>query len=114
MYKSPIEIVQENHLKDLIEKVDGYIIQEVVRIGVSVDKEELIRALKYDRDQYNAGYDDGRRDAVIHGQWVNNKNDYPECDKCGYMPQYDPMIDDIYYSPYCPRCGAKMNIGRDE
>lgn len=48
---------------------------------------------------------------VVHGRWVNNKNDYPECDKCGYMPQYDPMIDDIWYSPYCPKCGAKMESG---
>lgn len=48
---------------------------------------------------------------VVHGRWVNNENDYPECDKCGYMPQYDPMIDDIWYSPYCPKCGAKMENG---
>ena len=48
---------------------------------------------------------------VVHGCWVNNKNDYPECDKCGYMPQYDPMIDDIWYSPYCPKCGARMMDG---
>ncbi len=46
---------------------------------------------------------------VVHGRWKNNKDDYPECDKCGYMPQYDPMIDDIWYSPYCPNCGAKMD-----
>jgi hypothetical protein len=46
---------------------------------------------------------------VVHGRWQNNANDYPECDKCGYMPQYDPMIDDIWYSPYCPNCGAKMD-----
>ena len=46
---------------------------------------------------------------VVHGRWQNNANDYPECDKCGYMPQYDPMIDDIWYSPYCPHCGAKMD-----
>lgn len=42
------------------------------------------------------------------GEWRNNKDEYPECDKCGYMPQYDPMIDDIYYSDFCPNCGADM------
>lgn len=46
---------------------------------------------------------------VRHGKWKNNKNDYPECTECGYMPMYDHGIDDIYYSPYCPNCGAKMD-----
>ena len=48
------------------------------------------------------------------GEWRNNKDDYPECDKCGYMPQYDPMIDDIYYSDFCPNCGADMRKGENE
>ena len=46
---------------------------------------------------------------VKHGRWMNNADDYPECNRCGYMPQYDPAIDDIYYSPYCPNCGARMD-----
>ena len=47
---------------------------------------------------------------VTHGRWENNEDDYPECNQCGYMPQYDPAIDDIFYSPYCPNCGAKMEV----
>ena len=47
------------------------------------------------------------------GEWRNNKDEYPECDKCGYMPQYDPMIDDIYYSDFCPNCGADMRKGEN-
>lgn len=49
---------------------------------------------------------------VKRGEWRNNKNDYPECTECGYMPMYDPNMDDIYYSSYCPNCGAEMG-GRD-
>lgn len=48
------------------------------------------------------------------GEWRNNKDEYPECDKCGYMPQYDPMIDDIYYSNFCPNCGADMRKGEND
>ena len=48
---------------------------------------------------------------INHGQWINNKDDYPECDNCGYRPMYDHMIDDIFYSPYCPNCGSKMMNG---
>ena len=50
---------------------------------------------------------------VVHAEWRNNKNDYPECTNCGYMPAYDPEIDDIWYSPRCPKCGAKMKNGEE-
>ena len=48
---------------------------------------------------------------VVHGRWENNKDEYPECTNCRYMPAYDSALDDIYYSPYCPNCGAKMGGG---
>lgn len=48
---------------------------------------------------------------VVHAEWRNNINGYPECTNCGYMPAYDTAMDDIYYSPYCPNCGAKMADG---
>lgn len=48
---------------------------------------------------------------VVHGRWENNKDEYPECTNCRYMPAYDSALDDIYYSPYCPNCGAKMDGG---
>lgn len=44
-----------------------------------------------------------------HGKWKNGeKDDYPHCTNCDYMPMFDRHIDDIYYSPFCPNCGAKM------
>lgn len=46
---------------------------------------------------------------VVHGHWRNNSDDIAECSICGYHPQYDPIIDDIYHSNYCPNCGAKMD-----
>lgn len=42
------------------------------------------------------------------GEWTNKNGLYPACTVCGYIPPYDRLIDDIYYSPYCPNCGAKM------
>lgn len=48
---------------------------------------------------------------IKNGQWVNDENSCPVCDLCGYVPMYDHCIDDIYYSPFCPNCGADM---RDE
>ena len=55
MYKSPIEIIT----KDLVTKQEDGIYQAVLGQGVVVDKDELIRALQYDRGQYEKGYADG-------------------------------------------------------
>lgn len=57
-----------------------------------------------------AGDANGEIAPVVHAKWENNKDEYPECTNCGYMPMFDPSIDDIYYSPYCPNCGAKMDL----
>ena len=61
-----------------ITKIYGDIHNEIVRqdeenctfaieqaIGYKVDKEELIKALRYDREQYNKGYNDGVKETFI-------------------------------------------------
>lgn len=45
---------------------------------------------------------------VKHGEWKNNEG-IAMCSECGYIPPYDNAIDDIFYSNYCPNCGAKMD-----
>lgn len=54
-YISPIIITQEK----ILEEVEDNIYKTVVKYGFAVDKEELMKALKYDRDQYNKGYQIG-------------------------------------------------------
>lgn len=44
------------------------------------------------------------------GKWVNDINDIPMCNQCGYMTPYDRAIDDYEYGNYCPNCGAKMEV----
>lgn len=41
---------------------------------------------------------------VKHGRWIIDEWDTPNCSVCGC-----PGIDDYYATPYCPRCGAKMD-----
>lgn len=48
---------------------------------------------------------------VVHGEWLTI-NDTSRCSECGYIPAYDSAIDDLFYSPYCPNCGAKMDGGK--
>lgn len=60
MYKAPIELISLPPKFD----IDGYIYKAVVKCGVSVDKDELIKALQYDRDQYNKGYADAKAEVA--------------------------------------------------
>lgn len=60
MYKSPIELV----MGEMRMKLNGTITQAIQDVDINVDKEELERALQYDRGQYDKGYSDGYKDAV--------------------------------------------------
>lgn len=59
MYKSPIEIITEQ----IKTNYDNAIYSAVQNVGINVDREELLKALEYDRGQYEKGYKDGRKDA---------------------------------------------------
>lgn len=60
MYKSPIEI-----LADQIRlEQDENVYKAVLKQNIVVDKDQLIRALRYDRDQYDKGYRDGRNSVL--------------------------------------------------
>lgn len=52
MYKSIIDIRFDALEKEVIRKIE--------QLDIKIDREELIRALKYDRNQYDAGYRDGK------------------------------------------------------
>ena len=41
--------------------IEDGILKEVYGYGIHIDKEELLKALKYDRNQYEKGYEDGYR-----------------------------------------------------
>jgi hypothetical protein len=63
MYKSPIELLVTNVYDQIQKEQDEHIYQAVLQYVPNVDRAELIRALQYDRNQYEKGYMDGKRDA---------------------------------------------------
>lgn len=71
MYKSPIDIVYGQ----MQTQMEGDILRAVQSYGINVDKEELIRALEYDRGQYYKGYDDATP------KWIPVTERLPEEDK---------------------------------
>ena len=67
MYESPITQNITDIATQIREAQDGRLVYEVQQaIGYDINKEELIKALRYDRDQYQKGYEDGRKD----NEWI--------------------------------------------
>ena len=59
MYESSIDIIYS----EMQMKFEGDICKAVQKVGIEVNKEELIQALKYDREQYSKGFKDGYDEA---------------------------------------------------
>lgn len=60
MYESPIQVIQS----DLKIEYENECLKAVQRVVFDVNRDELLRALQYDRCQYSVGYQDGYVDAV--------------------------------------------------
>ena len=88
MYKSPIELLTTDIQYQIEKQQDEEIYKAVLHYIPNIDKEELIKALRYDRNQYDKGYADGKADAMadlvrckdcqhyscgfcMHSQWWN-------------------------------------------
>ena len=110
MYESPINLINKQVSMEVEKTIDGEIWKAIKEIGIDVDKEELIRALKYDRDQYIKGYNDAKR----RGYWIEVESDDPpgalgikymdhKCSVCGYTTG---LLSSRYN--YCPSCGARL------
>ncbi|MDO4486048.1 MAG: DUF551 domain-containing protein [Bacillota bacterium] len=71
MYMSPITIMQSETKM----RLEGEIMKAVARYGIDVDKDELIKALNYDRRQYEKGYKDGLNKS---NEWIPVSEGLPE------------------------------------
>lgn len=81
-YIPPIDLFY----RDMQTKVEGEIFEVVMSVGVIVDREELLKALAYDREQYEKGYADGK------GCWIPADDWPPESDGRYLMATHDGEI----------------------
>lgn len=59
MYESPLEKIYSNIQSQIIKQDEENMMYAVNQtVGYNVDKQELIKALNYDREQYKKGYKD--------------------------------------------------------
>ena len=63
-YEPMIHLYQTKLQQATDEAILDSILREVLKTGVMVDRAELMKALQYDRGQYEKGYADGRNDAA--------------------------------------------------
>ena len=99
-YDSPITIY-ENLANQIAEYREGQIVAQV-QMYIDVNKEELFKALAYDRHQYEKGYQDGRKDyEKTHSEWIN-EGGVLICNCCQYT-----QFDNVAFN-FCPNCGADM------
>lgn len=92
MYDSPIKMfeIAEPIMSTIIEHRENAVVAKVKEcIGFDIDKDELLRALNYDRDQYDKGYRDGHRNGVAVGRQQILDELYTFLKKQGYEFESD-------------------------
>lgn len=62
-YESPITMITEQIAEDIAKQTDDAIWEAIVKTEIVVDKDELVKAMQYDRDQYAKGYRNGYKAA---------------------------------------------------
>lgn len=108
-YKSPIEIIS-GKMKNQLEN-DVYSV--VQSYGIKVDKDALVKALEYDRNQYQQGYADAKAELERKkGEWIKHENPtlghcmkiIYECSVCHIAVGCEYFV----RRSFCPSCGAEM------
>ena len=109
MYESPIIQNIADISSQIREAQDGRLIYEVQQaIGYDINKEELIKALRYDRDQYQKGYEDGRKD----NEWIPVSERLPEEGK-DVLIQYKTNVGDYMAVSRIFNHNYWVDFGRD-
>lgn len=118
MYESPITLTEvTNKVLENVQKAhEEFVYNTILNIGIDVNRDELVKALNYDRQQYEKGYSDAKETTRnISGR---NPIDKFVCEKCGFMvdgwtafnyeDETDDRFDYEFAFKYCPDCGRKV------
>ena len=107
-YNSPIEIMNQR----ITTLIEDNVMKAVYSADIKVDKQELIRALRYDRNQYQKGYEAAKADEPTASWIVDSSQLSCTCSRCrrSYNSQTMYSISPEYgkLPKYCPDCGHRM------
>lgn len=92
-YESPIKLIKtlDNEMQM---SFDNQILKAIQKVGIDVSKDELIKALEYDRRQYQKGYEDGKQDATT--QWIPVSERLPDIGERVLISKVNGHIDIDY------------------
>jgi protoheme ferro-lyase len=95
-YESPIMFITEQMTTELHKQVEDNLYNIIQRYNISVNREELIKALKYDREQYELGFQDG----LHKDKWVKVKDGMPDEGEevLIYCPEFLEEIRKAFYT----------------
>lgn len=96
MYESPIDRVVNDIVTKMEQDRERIVMRCIHEEGINVDKNELIKALNYDRNQYKKGYSDGKNDVLdkIRAEIENASEDLDGYDPDS-LPTYICRVYDI-------------------
>lgn len=94
MYESPINIIYQDIEMQIVKQLEHTVVEAIRKCDVVVVKDELIKALNYDRNQYSKGYKDGAN-AVLAKVRAEISEEYGDYDICEWFNDYDYEENDI-------------------
>lgn len=77
-YQSPINVI----MGQMSMAYENGIWQAIQKVGMNIDQSELLKALQYDRGQYQKGYTDRDSEIVRCKDCKHYKTIYCTCDGC--------------------------------
>ena len=101
VYEPPITL----YMNEIQTQIEDNCLKAVQSYGFNVDKDELKKALDYDRGQFDKGYVNGYLTAKRayerqHGEWLEDSGNIA-CSYCHTIWLYRK-------TDFCPNCGAYM------
>lgn len=110
MYESPIKILHNAMMRDYEEGV----VKAVLHYDIQVDKDELLRALQYDRGQYDKGFADGKAAAMdeLVREWIPVTERLPQCGERVLITEGNAVFEaSLSISHKWVRCGIGWTEG---
>lgn len=76
-YQSPIMVIAS----EIRQEFENNVCKVVQNMGIKVDKEELVKALEHDREQYEKGYKCAEEKVGKYGRWNDGDEILPNSDR---------------------------------
>lgn len=92
-YSSPITIISSQ----IRQQIENDILKVAQDVKIDVDKDELLKALKYDREQYDKGYECAKREFGKYAHWNKCEDKLPDILQQVLVQTTDDVVYLVYF-----------------